>query len=83
MARPGISPFPTSPIPFCQEAEGLREVLPDVYDTLLAAGAFEHDVSRNAPRGSTVEDRDLIYLRVRREVIEWALRNAVLVDSRI
>ncbi len=61
----------------------LREALPDVFDTLLAVGAFDQEVWRKAPPGTAVEDHDIVYLRVRREVIEWALRNAVLAESDI
>lgn len=61
----------------------LRDALPDVYDDLLAAGAFEHEVWRKAPAGAPFEDPDLVYLCVRREVIEWALRKAVLTEPNI
>lgn len=56
----------------------LRNILPDVYDALLAAGAEELHVARKAPGGARAEDADLVYLGVRRELIEWALRRAVL-----
>lgn len=65
----------------------LREVLPDVYDTLLAAGAADFEVWRKAPGGSlgepSAEDLDLVYMCVRRELIEWALRKAVLAEPNI
>ncbi|MBF6612782.1 MAG: FAD-dependent monooxygenase [Chloroflexi bacterium] len=61
----------------------LRETLPDVFDALLAAGAFDHEVWRKAPGGAPVVDPDMVYLCVRREVIEWALRNAALAEPNI
>ena len=81
--RPGISHFhqPHSFLPRGRKV--LREALPDVFDALLAVGAFDQEVWRKAPPGTTVEDHDIVYLRVRREVIEWALRNAVLVAQEI
>lgn len=56
----------------------LRNFLPDVYDALLAAGAEELHIARKAPGGARPEDADLVYLGVRRELIEWALRRAAL-----
>ncbi|MEP6776232.1 MAG: FAD-dependent oxidoreductase [Chloroflexota bacterium] len=65
----------------------LRDVLPDVYDTLLAAGAADLEVWRKAPSGPLgelpAEDLDLVYMCVRRELIEWALRKAVLAEPNI
>ncbi len=65
----------------------LREVLPDVYDALLAAGATNLEVWRKAPGGPAGEppadDPDLVYLCVRRELIEWALRKAVRAEPNI
>lgn len=57
----------------------MRRHLPDVYSALIAAGAAEVEVWRKLPGGRiTAEDRDIVYLSVRRPLIEAALRNAVL-----
>jgi len=62
----------------------LRKHLPDVYDELLAAGAYDVDLRRKLPGGvSQAGDEDLQYLGVRRPLIEWALRRAVRQDARI
>ncbi len=64
----------------------LRETLPDVYDTLMEAGATNLEVWRKAPHAygkPPDEDRDLVYLCVRRELIEWALRKAAYAEPGI
>src|SRR5450631_848432 len=56
----------------------LRDALPDVYETLLRAGARELPVWRKLPGGDVLpQDRDLVYLSVRRQLVEWALRLAI------
>ena len=55
----------------------LRDHLPDVYETLLDAGAQEVDMRRKLPGEARPEDADLQYLAVRRPLIEWALRKAI------
>jgi 2-polyprenyl-6-methoxyphenol hydroxylase-like FAD-dependent oxidoreductase len=55
----------------------LRENARDVYDALLELGAFELELAREQP-DTRPEDADLILLCVRRPLIEWALREAVL-----
>jgi 2-polyprenyl-6-methoxyphenol hydroxylase-like FAD-dependent oxidoreductase len=58
----------------------LRELAPDVLDVLLAAGADPQDLS-NLLRGTREPgDEDLVYLWVRRPVIEWALRRAAAAE---
>jgi 2-polyprenyl-6-methoxyphenol hydroxylase-like FAD-dependent oxidoreductase len=64
---------------------GLRElhaVAPDVVGLLIDAGADAQDVSA---RLSSFEagDKDLVYLWVRRPLIEWALRRAAAVQPGI
>lgn len=54
----------------------LREIAPDVLDDLLAAGAREQDVAAKLRGPRQPGDEDLVYLWVRRPVIEWALRRA-------
>jgi 2-polyprenyl-6-methoxyphenol hydroxylase-like FAD-dependent oxidoreductase len=61
----------------------LSEWAPDVLDMLLAAGADPQDLARKL-RGSRQEgDEDLVYLWVRRPVIEWALRRAAAADPSV
>ena len=55
----------------------LREHLPDVYETLLGAGAQDLDMRRKLPGVTKPEDADLQFLAVRRPLIEWALRKAI------
>ena len=55
----------------------LRERAQDVYATLLELGAFELMIARDQP-DARPEDADLFLLCVRRPLIEWALRDAVL-----
>jgi 2-polyprenyl-6-methoxyphenol hydroxylase-like FAD-dependent oxidoreductase len=58
----------------------LRDLAPDVLDSLLAAGADPQDlaVKLRAPREPS--DGDLVYLWVRRPVVEWALRRAAVAE---
>jgi 2-polyprenyl-6-methoxyphenol hydroxylase-like FAD-dependent oxidoreductase len=60
----------------------LRALAPDVVGLLIDAGAVPQDMS--ARLGSFQPgDKDLVYLWVRRPVIEWALRRAVAVQPGI
>lgn len=54
----------------------MRECLPDVYRSLLEAGAEELDLRAKLPGEPIPEDEELAYLAVRRPLIEWALREA-------
>jgi 2-polyprenyl-6-methoxyphenol hydroxylase-like FAD-dependent oxidoreductase len=54
----------------------LRQHLPDVYDALLGAGAWEVDMRPKLGGPASDADEDLQYLAVRRPLIEWALRQA-------
>lgn len=56
----------------------LRAHLPDVFEALLAAGAWDVDVRRKLPGDVEPGDEELQYLAVRRPLIEWGLRRAVL-----
>ena len=60
-------------------AKVLRERARDVYDSLLESGAFELPIARYQD-DVRPEDADLILLCVRRPLIEWALRRAVLLE---
>lgn len=56
----------------------LQQELPDVYGSLLAAGAHEVDTARKLSGPRQAGDEELRYLAVRRPLIEWALRAAVM-----
>ena len=56
----------------------LRRLFPDVYQALLGAGAREVDLRPKLRGPLRPEDEELQILGVRRPVIEWALRDAVL-----
>jgi 2-polyprenyl-6-methoxyphenol hydroxylase-like FAD-dependent oxidoreductase len=58
----------------------LAEWAPDVLDTLLEAGADPQDVARKLSGPREPDDQDLVYLWVRRPVIEWALRRAAAAE---
>ena len=61
----------------------LRALLPDVYASLLDAGAWDLDVRPKIPGPLRPDDEEFAYLAARRPVIEWALRRAVLAASAI
>jgi 2-polyprenyl-6-methoxyphenol hydroxylase-like FAD-dependent oxidoreductase len=60
------------------------ETFPDVYEAILAAGAWDLDL-RPKIRGGTTRDDDseLLFLAVRRPLIEWAFRRGILSDKRV
>jgi 2-polyprenyl-6-methoxyphenol hydroxylase-like FAD-dependent oxidoreductase len=58
----------------------LRRHLPDVYAALLGAGAWEVDTRSKLNGPATGADEELQYLAVRRPLIEWALRQAVVAE---
>ena len=73
-------------LPHAFNPRGRREMrthLPDVYASLLDAGAEELDLRRRLPGPSRPGDEDLVYLGVRRPLTEWALRKAVLAQPEI
>jgi 2-polyprenyl-6-methoxyphenol hydroxylase-like FAD-dependent oxidoreductase len=62
----------------------LRTTFPDVFDDLIAAGAWDLDVRPKIRGGETRPDDDeLVFLAVRRPLIEWALRRAVVTQAGI
>ena len=61
----------------------LRELAPDVIDTLLDAGAEEQDVAAKLSGPRQPGDEDLVYLWVRRPLVEWALRRAAAAEPGI
>src|SRR6478752_2050533 len=58
----------------------LRELAPDVLDALMSAGADTQDLSEMLSSPPEAGDEDLVYLWVRRPVIEWALRRAAVTE---
>jgi 2-polyprenyl-6-methoxyphenol hydroxylase-like FAD-dependent oxidoreductase len=58
----------------------LRELAPDVLDALHQAGADPQDLSTRLSGVREPGDEDLVYLWVRRPVIEWALRRAAAAE---
>lgn len=61
----------------------LLRSFPEVYASLLAVGAHEVDTRPKMPGEPRDGDEDLTYLAVRRPVIEWALRRAVLAEPAV
>jgi 2-polyprenyl-6-methoxyphenol hydroxylase-like FAD-dependent oxidoreductase len=61
----------------------MRTHLPDVYAAVLDAGAEELDLRPRLSGPSRPGDEELVYLGVRRPLIEWALRKAVLAQAEI
>lgn len=58
----------------------LKEIAPDVLAALLDAGADPQDLSLCLSGSLEPGDDDLVYLWVRRPVIEWALRRAAAAE---
>src|SRR5215208_1632484 len=61
----------------------LRDLFPDVFEALLEAGADDIALWRKLPDTPRPGDEDLAMLGVRRPLIEWALRRAILAEPRI
>jgi flavin-dependent dehydrogenase len=82
-SRPGVPHFrqPHAFIP--RGRRELANAFPDVYRRLLDTGAHEVDLRAKLPGSPVPADAELRYLAVRRPVIEWALRQAVLAEPRI
>jgi 2-polyprenyl-6-methoxyphenol hydroxylase-like FAD-dependent oxidoreductase len=56
---------------------------PDVLDALLDAGADPQDVALKLSGPREPGDKDLVYLWVRRPIIEWALRRAAAAEPAV
>jgi 2-polyprenyl-6-methoxyphenol hydroxylase-like FAD-dependent oxidoreductase len=83
LPRPGV-PHYLQPHAFIPRARlELRHHLPDVYSALVAGGASEVDLRAKLPGPVRAEDAELVYLAVRRPLIEWALRRAVAAERGI
>lgn len=61
----------------------LREHLPDVHASMLREGAYDLDLRTKLPGAPVPEDAELQYVRVRRPLIEWTLRDAAASTPRI
>jgi 2-polyprenyl-6-methoxyphenol hydroxylase-like FAD-dependent oxidoreductase len=61
----------------------LSEWAPDVLDTLVAAGAHPQDLTLKLRGPPEPGDEDLVYLWVRRPIIEWALRRAAAAEPAV
>src|SRR5215213_3193245 len=61
----------------------LRDLFPDVFEALLDAGADDIALWRKLPDTPRPGDEDLAMLGVRRPLIEWALRRAVVAEPTI
>jgi len=61
----------------------LRTRFPDVFDALLEAGAEDQDLRHGLRGTSRPGDEHLRFLGVRRPLIEWALRRAVVREPAI
>jgi 2-polyprenyl-6-methoxyphenol hydroxylase-like FAD-dependent oxidoreductase len=61
----------------------MRTHFPDVYAALLKAGAQDFDLRPKLPGSLRPEDEELAFIGVRRPLIEWALRQAVLAQPGI
>ena len=59
----------------------LREAFPDVFDALIEAGADDIDLRPKVRGELQPADVDLAILGVRRPLIEWALRRAVVAEG--
>ncbi|MDP9344976.1 MAG: hypothetical protein M3P44_04510 [Actinomycetota bacterium] len=61
----------------------LADWAPDVLDTLLDAGADPQDLALKLQGSRQSGDEDLVYLWVRRPIIEWALRRAAAAEPAV
>jgi 2-polyprenyl-6-methoxyphenol hydroxylase-like FAD-dependent oxidoreductase len=61
----------------------LREEFPDVLQALVEAGADDIDLAQKIPGARAPGDEDLRVLGVRRPLIEWALRRAVVAEPNV
>jgi 2-polyprenyl-6-methoxyphenol hydroxylase-like FAD-dependent oxidoreductase len=61
----------------------MRAHFPDVYSNMLDRGGQEMDLRPKLPGQPVPEDEELAYVGIRRPLIEWALREAVLTQTGI
>ena len=83
VARKGIPHF-LQPHAFLPRGRReLGRLAPDVLDALLEAGADPQDLALGLRGPAEPGDDDLVYLWVRRPVIEWALRRAAAAEPAV
>jgi 2-polyprenyl-6-methoxyphenol hydroxylase-like FAD-dependent oxidoreductase len=58
-------------------------LFPDVYEALLQAGASDFSIAEKIRGEPEPADKEMVYLSVRRPVVEWALWQAVLHEPHI
>ncbi len=61
----------------------LMQLFPDVYKALLQAGASDFSLASKIRGDAEADDHEMVYLSVRRPVMEWAFRRAVLLEPGI
>jgi 2-polyprenyl-6-methoxyphenol hydroxylase-like FAD-dependent oxidoreductase len=61
----------------------LAEWAPDVLSTLVGAGAHPQDLALKLHASRQSGDEELVYLWVRRPIVEWALRRAVAAEPAV
>ena len=61
----------------------LRAAFPDVFASLFQAGAEDRDLRPQIRGPLQADDDELCYVGVRRPLIEWALRRAVLAEANV
>jgi len=82
-SRKGIAHFQQPHAFLPRGRRELKLLFPDVYSALLDAGACDYSVAEKIQHESHPDDRELVYLSVRRPVVEWALRRALLREAGI
>ena len=82
-ARRGIPHFQQAHSFTSRGYKELREAFPDVLQALIEAGADDIDMARKIPGAAEPGDEDLRVLGVRRPLIEWALRRAVVAEPNV
>jgi len=82
-ARRGIPHFLQAHAFTSRGQKELGEAFPDVLQALVEAGADDIDLAQKMPGPREPGDEDLRMLGVRRPLIEWALRRAVLAEPNV
>jgi hypothetical protein len=85
---PGDSPLSAAPLVLPRGRRLLADWLladwaPDVLEALLDAGADPQDLALKLHGSPQPGDEDLVYLWVRRPVVEWALRRAAAAEPAV
>ncbi|HEY8437148.1 MAG TPA: FAD-dependent oxidoreductase [Candidatus Limnocylindrales bacterium] len=81
--RPGIPHF-QQPHAFTPRGRSeMRRTFPDVFDALIEAGAWDLDLVPKLRGEPAPGDDELVFLAVRRPLIEWALRRAARAEASV